>query len=393
MCCLSFFNKQAKKNDIVQNWLDNQSGNLKDVLSSLTVDSIVHRNVTEFAPANLVLRLFNENFSRRFLSKSERTDKTVKLFFNAPQEELPDISALNFDLAGTILQPSAKNDTLTFWLQDSLIAQQDTLKWQVTYPRTLASGKDSIVTDTLKLALRKKKADDKTKTEISPLYFKSNMAANFPANTALRLAFEEPVLSVDSSSVCLFRKKDTLWVEMPGALAKTGELLRYQLHAALEPGESYKLQLDSAAVTSIFGNATRKYEAVFKVRGLDEYAVLIVTLPPVFPEGALAENAVLQLLNASEAVVKEQKAGEEETVIEFIEPGTYYLRLFIDENQNGIWDTGNVERQQQPETVYYFHDSILLRANWDVEVEWTEFQPLTGQKPEAIRKVAKESAK
>ncbi|MDR1698841.1 MAG: Ig-like domain-containing protein [Prevotellaceae bacterium] len=347
---------------------------------SLTIDTISHRKVTEFKPSNIILRLFNENFQRRFLAKSERTDKTVRLFFNAPQKELPEISALNFDLNSTILQASAKNDTLTFWLKDSLTMKKDTLTWQITYPRTLASGKDSIITDTLKLAMKSRKVD--AKEEIPPLRFKSNMAANFPANTNVILTFEEPVLSLDSSAVCLFQKKDTLWIETPAALKKTGELLRYQLNATLEPGESYKLQLDSAAVKSIFGNATAKYENVFKVRGLEEYAVLIVTLPPV-------ENAVLQLLNASEAVLKEQKAGEEETVIEFIEPGTYYLRLFIDENRNGIWDTGNFERQQQPETVYYFHDAILLRANWDVEVEWTEFKPLTEQKPETIRKVIK----
>jgi gas vesicle protein len=33
------FNKQAKKSDIVQNWLDNQNGKLKDVLSNLEVDA------------------------------------------------------------------------------------------------------------------------------------------------------------------------------------------------------------------------------------------------------------------------------------------------------------------------------------------------------------------
>ena len=26
---------------------------------------------------------------------------------------------------------------------------------------------------------------------------------------------------------------------------------------------------------------------------------------------------------------------------EFIDPGDYFVRIIIDENENGIWDTGN----------------------------------------------------
>ncbi len=240
---------------------------------SLTIDTILHKEVTEFEPSNLILRLFNEDFKRQFLTKSERVDKTVKFFFNAPQKTLPEIKALNFVMDSTVLQTSVKNDTLTFWLKDSLTMKKDTLKWQITYPRTLTSGKDSIVTDTIKLAMKSRKIDKKAEQkELPPLRFKSNLTADFPANADVFLTFEEPVFWVDSAAVHLFQKKDTLLIEIPVAFEKTDKILQYRLNAALETDETYKLQLDSAAVQSIYGSATAKYESPFKVRGLDEYA-------------------------------------------------------------------------------------------------------------------------
>ena len=352
---------------------------------TLTIDTVFHRKKTEFEPKNLILRLFNEDFKRQFLVKSERTARTARFFFNAPQAELPKIAAVNFDINSVLLQASAKNDSLTFWLKDSLTMQKDTLKWQITYPRTQLSGKDSIVTENVNLTLRGRQA---SKTEITPLQFKNNITGNLGANTEIVLTFEEPVLEIKPSGVHLFQRKDTLWVETPASLEAIDDIMRFRLNAGLQPGERYKLQLDSAAVTSIFGNENVKFESLFKLRDLSEYAVLIVTLPPAFPE-AFEGNAVLQLMSASDAVVKTQKADEEETIIEFIEPGTYFLRLFIDENKNGVWDTGNFARRQQPEAVYYFHESIQLRANWDVEVEWVEFKPIMEQKPETLRKVIK----
>ena len=68
-------------------------------------------------------------------------------------------------------------------------------------------------------------------------------------------------------------------------------------------------------------------------------------------------------------------------------PGTYYMRLCIDTNGNGVWDTGNYKEKRQPETVLYYPGNIALRANWDVEQTWDVYAtPLTEQKPREIVK-------
>mgnify|MGYP003295357427 FL=1 len=81
-------------------------------------------------------------------------------------------------------------------------------------------------------------------------------------------------------------------------------------------------------------------------------------------------------------------AIEAKTKFEYIKPDTYYARLFIDENGNGIWDTGKYNEKTQPEKVYYFPYDIELRAFWDVEEIWDINElPILEQKPQELIKI------
>jgi hypothetical protein len=51
-------------------------------------------------------------------------------------------------------------------------------------------------------------------------------------------------------------------------------------------------------------------------------------------------------------------------------PSTYTLRIISDRNNNGKWDSGNYWKLQQPETVEYFPEPIVVRSNWSQEFEW-----------------------
>ena len=53
-----------------------------------------------------------------------------------------------------------------------------------------------------------------------------------------------------------------------------------------------------------------------------------------------------------------------------MKPDEYYVRCFIDSNNNGIWDTGNYDEGRSPEEVFYFPQKLTLKANWDLEQEW-----------------------
>ena len=71
----------------------------------------------------------------------------------------------------------------------------------------------------------------------------------------------------------------------------------------------------------------------------------------------------------------------------YVVPDTYYLRLFVDANHNGMWDTGDYAADRQPEAVYYYPGKIECKAKWDMTERWNPTStPLYLQKPEQITK-------
>ena len=54
-----------------------------------------------------------------------------------------------------------------------------------------------------------------------------------------------------------------------------------------------------------------------------------------------------------------------------IKSGAYKLKYIDDTDGNQEWTSGNYWTKQQPESVYWYAESINLRANWDLDVQWT----------------------
>ena len=156
----------------------------------------------------------------------------------------------------------------------------------------------------------------------------------------------------------------------------------YEFSAEWKPTIEYSLELDSAALTDIYGNVSDKIKKGFKVKSEDDYSTLLVTLT-----GMQDTSIVVQLLNGSDAVVKEVVAEKGIAHFFYLNPGTYYMRMFIDTNQNGKWDTGDYDADRQPETVYYYPEDIECKAKWDVSRTWNPTERLLSrQKPGKITK-------
>jgi len=141
-------------------------------------------------------------------------------------------------------------------------------------------------------------------------------------------------------------------------------------------GKKYVLAIDSAAITDIYGHVCNKQEIAFELQPFEQYATLIMKMPQAKP------NAVVQLLSDKEEV-KEQKPLEDgQVTFKYLHPGAYRVRMFVDENRNGVWDTGKYSEKRQPEEVFYYNKKLNLRANWQITENWSDFltTPLEEQK-------------
>ena len=389
---------------------------------SLTIDTIMDVKYTRFQPDDLVLRAFAEEMNVQYLVKNPRDEHhKFTLFFAAPNEEFPSIKGLGFDIEGKyLLESSAKMDTLTYWLEDSMLFRNDTLKLSVAYkvPDSLGMMIDRI--DTLTLVPKKKwtkvqelqqkiyneekkkflrQASEKEgydkdnpppfvpKAKVLPVRFSGNSTMDVNGNC--RFVFDEPLAVADSSAIHLYQIVDSVQVPMEYVFrCSDNNIKEYELFAEWRPGLKYQLTVDSAAFKGIYGGVSEALTRDMQFRTLDEYAVLYLNVPGV------GNNALVQLLS-SDKVVMQERSKDNRCAFYFIKPGKYYLRLILDENNNGKWDTGSFEQALQPEKVYYYPHSLDLRAlfeysqdDWDINAPLDKQKPLeiTKQKPDKERK-------
>ena len=384
---------------------------------TLTVDTIKTVNYTRFMPDDIILRAFKEENTRQYFSRSQRDKENhFILKFSAKADTLPTLTGLNFDATDAfVIEPNEGNDSICYWIKDSLVYQMDTLEVQMDYLYTdsleqLVPKRDTIylankLTREQREKLAKKEAEEKEKErkkkekkgekieEEKPSFLTMNVDAPsaFDINRNIVLSFDEPVARIDTSAIHMSVKVDTIWQETPFLIVPDSVLPRkYEILAEWEPEKEYQLKIDSAAIVGLYGLHTNKVEQTVKVKKLDEYGTLLFNL-----EGA-PSTSVVELLDNGGKMLRQQRITSENTAdFYYLAPNAkYYVRLFNDRNGNGKWDTGNVEQGIQPEEVYYFPKVWEMKANFEFEETWNiHATPVDKQKLDEIKKQKPEETK
>jgi len=399
------------------------------------VDTVVTGTHTLLLPNNVLLCMFNEDFHSHYLKKTERPEAN-KLFvqLGAPVDTLPTVNILRPSAHAADwcrVQHTATNDSIFYWLTDSTLIAADTIVATVTHLRTDSGDVVVNVTDTVTLTYRKPssqvKEEEKQQKEreqrarrlqqlqdkqakaqsegkelnegeleelkelLRPvpnerLIYKMDFekSGTLEVGDSIILKFDNPVASFDPGGIHVSIKRDTLWIPTSVAptprLAYAGEPMRYWLPMQLDPDSTYRVTIDSAAVTSVYGQVCDSLAKDFRVRGLEEYA-------NVYFKVNVTGDAFVELLGSGEKLVR--TAPVVNGAFEFLNvpAGIYYLRLTLDANGNGKWDTGNYANHLQPEEVYYYPKKLNLRRNWDIDQTWNIYDTaLDLQKPDEIKR-------
>ena len=384
---------------------------------SLTIDTIKSVGYTRFLPDDIILRAFKEENDRQYLTRSERDKENhFVLTFSARADTLPTLKGLNFDERDAfIIEKTDRNDSICYWIKDSLIYQMDTLEIQMDYLATDTLDRLVPQTDTLFLAnkltraerekLEAKAAEEKEKErkkkekkgetiEPEPTKFLTlnvDAPSAFDLDRNVYLSFDEPVASIDTAAIHMEIKKDSLWEEIPFMFVADSVVPRkYEILAEWEPEKEYQLSIDSMAFRGMYGLHTNKVKQTMKVKKLDEYGTILLNIT-----GA-DSTAVVELLDGSGKVLRRQRITPQNTAdFYYLNPGTkFYIRLFNDRNGNRVWDTGKYSEHSQPEEVYYFPKVWEMKANFEFEENWDiNAVPVEKQKLDEIKKQKPEETK
>ena len=377
---------------------------------SLHIESIAQVSYTHFLPDNICLRAFNEIVTDRHLLKSERPEPNhFTLYYTYGDSVLPNVRGLNFNTKDAfVVESSAHKDTVTYWLRDTALVNQDTLKMVVTQNITDSTGVLRQQEDTLTLLAKvpyakrlkdKQKAFDEWKKKQDklkkrgepyettmpeePLKLEITPSGDMDPDQNISIVAKEPLKDVDTNHVRLFSHPsgDSLWYKEPYELKRISNE-EFQVKAAWKPGTEYSFEADSTAFETIYGTMSGKLKQGLKVRGEDAYASLIMTI-----SGMQGRHIIAQLLDGQGKTVKVSYTDNGQAEFYYLKPGKYFMRIIVDANNNKKWDTGNYDTNLQPEEVYYNPDEIECKAKWDLTLTWNPTsRPLYQQKPEAIKK-------
>ena len=378
---------------------------------SLHIDNILRVPYTHFLPDDITLLAFTAEQDSRYLLKTERTEPhKIGFYFTYGDSVPPSIRGLNFNSDNAfVVEPSLRNDTVFYWLRDSALINQDTLRMEVQYLMTDTTELLVSKTDTLEITPKesyekrmkakqkeiekwekeqeKKKKRDEPYDSVMPremLRLKIDPSGSLSPASVVTIESPTPLLRLDTAAIHLYTKVDTLWYDADYVFKPSPyNIRRYTLTADWKPETEYSLEIDSAAFEDIYGTVIGPVKQGLKVKSEDDYSTLTVNLSGIEDTDAV----IVQLLSSSEAVAMQVRAKNGTASFDYVNPGKYYIRAFVDSNGNGRWDTGDYYADRQAEAVYYYPEETECKAKWDVTRNWNlTSRRCFEQKPSAITK-------
>lgn len=310
-------------------------------------DKIGFYNDTVTLPADtnkiFTLNLFKEVLDFKPL-KPKQTSKNSFIFGYEGDADSLKIKLLretpeNFE---TRIFPDKKKDTVHYWFKPFFKA--DSLIFEVANSKNY---KDTIIT----------RFKDQYKDS---LVLNHNIQSSIGFNEDFILSANTPVEEVNEKLITL-KDKDTTIIPFAVQLDK----IKNQAVFTFEKTESntYMMELLPEAITDFVGNKNDTIRYSFATKKLADYGKIFLTL-----QNVAAYPVVVQLINEKNVVVIEKiSEAKEILVFDNLNPGKYNIRVVIDSNKNGKWDTGNFLKKSQPEKVSYFPKVIDVRANWELK--------------------------
>ncbi len=379
---------------------------------SLHIDALLQVPYTHFLPDDVTLLAFTHPQTDRYLLKTERVEPNkISLYFTYGDSILPEIKGLNFNSdSAFVIEANEKRDTIHYWLRDTMLVNLDTLQMDITYHMTDTLGNLVLQTDSAAEVLAKvpyekrmkelnkeiekwqKQQERKKKNDqpydsiypVKPLEVKYNVPSAATPYSQVTIEMPTPLDVCDTSMVHLYSMIDSVWYQSPCVFRQMEHSIRqYELLVDWRLETEYSFEVDSAAFIDIYGKASKPFKQGIKVKGQDEFSLLVVNVSGL---DVADTTIIVQLLN-SDTPVRDVRVKNGKARFDYLAPGKYYMRAFVDANGNGIWDTGDYKEDRQAEAVYYYPQEIECKEKWDVTKSWNMTEvPRFRQKPAAITK-------
>ena len=327
------------------------------------LDSIVQDSIFNAKYSGISLYMFGQYDSTQRLLKAELIRRnTITFAFSQPADQI-ELIPLNFnpDTLWHKEKFSANHDTITWFLKTLPV---DTLEVRIiNQGDTLGQVYLRLDPDKTTGRARQNKKKEATKEYLE---WSSNIKSNnLILSKKPEITFLQPMVTNHTDSAYMIAGADTIANPAFVFLDSLHQTIQFPIDIVEEI--RYKIYYPDSSFIDWNGFFNKEIALSFTPKPLKDYGVFTMSLKPDHEQ-----PYILQMINDKEVVFKKIEFTKDTTVIlEFLTPGKYLFKVIYDNNGNHKWDPGHYNTKLQPEEVIYFGKEINIRANWEVEEEWS----------------------
>lgn len=372
-----------------------------------------------YMPNDLVLLLTRPKTNIIRLERLTRRDSmSLMATFTEPLDTLPQLTILSpsYLTSTTSYYPDLSTDrkSLVYWLSPHDSLARDSVVVAFAYPTTDSNGSPINKLDTMTLQAprvhaAKAKASPKKQPKIAAPQTATDSLTLTSDSTALAdpkndlkaitilsldninkettrdslwISYDMPILGIDTTLVQLAKLVDSVPQPISCQLRPDSiRRCRWLVDFAKEPGTTYRLMVDTAAITGLYGGVSAPAQKDLKIASETELGSLSVTLT-----GHPTDSPLYVYLLSSKEEILATAQPDSAGIVTFTElaPGAYFLKLYVDLNSNGTWD-GGVYPATPPEPVRYLPQTVNVQARFATEQTWAyDGTPLAEQRPKEL---------
>jgi Bacterial Ig-like domain len=201
-------------------------------------------------------------------------------------------------------------------------------------------------------------------------YQVSPSVVEVPAESQVELIFSKPVNSINLDSIYYqldsINRLNLIDSELTWNSNKTSLTWNLNYLNNFTENKIARLNIKPAAFISIENDSSVQNIKKFNLSSLQESALISGKIDTNVP------SFIVQIIDASQMTIISEVYNEKSFNFKYVNAGNYFIRLIIDTNANGLWDTGNILTKTAPEPAQYYYDEfnktkmITIRKNWEM---------------------------
>lgn len=325
-----------------------------------TTDSVDHVIlVDEHHHDEPILRFFEqEDTVQRLLKPINNQPAIYKIVYKQPFDKFEVLQLKPDSVIPYMEAINSTRDTITWYFRQPIT---DSLVYQLTVDQL---APDTLVLLPYKQPVQKDRRGGGAKTA-TPNNLAVQIANGEDLYKPLTLNFDFPILPIDSFPVTIIQKgrrdSDTIirYYSAPDTF-----LLSLPIPFPIEENLSYSIIIRDSIFTGYNGRTNDSILSSFTIKSEKDYGHLQME----YVVKDHNSNYIITLLSSENKIMQSDIISKSRRIeYKNIAPGSYKIKVIIDANRNGRWDTGNYHKKRQPEEIIFYNKPLQVRGLWELE--------------------------